>query len=125
MSLMRTFFVAFPLVVTLASVALGAEPRIDVESAPCLQVRENAVVKALVTDNLPETTARLYFRRLHEEVEDFYWVEMEPMGNGEHWGVLPKPQNEVLERREAEEVEEQVRERWAAWWRLKEQLPNS
>ena len=49
---------------------------------------------------------------------------MRARGNGAYWGALPKAEDEVLERREAEKVEDQVRERWAAWWRQKEELDN-
>ena len=97
-------------------------PAVDVEQVPCLLVEQNSVIRAQVTDNVPETFMRLYFRRLHEEVEDFYWVEMQARGNGQYWGVLPKPADEVLERRELQSLEEEVRERWARWWRQKEIL---
>lgn len=107
-----------------ASPALSQSPSISVQELPCLLVLENGVVEANVTDNVPETTARLYFRRLHEAVEDFYWVEMRPRGNGRYWGVLPKAEDEVLERRELREIEEEIRERWASWWREKERLAN-
>ncbi len=103
--------------------ALGAQaPSLDVEQIPCLLVEENGVVKSLVTNNVPETTMRLYFRRLHIEVEDFYWVEMHAKGNGEYWGVFPKPEDEVLARKDLAAIEEQVRDRWARWWRQKELL---
>ena len=99
-----------------------AQPKVDIEQVGCLLVEENGVVKAQVTDNVPETSVRLYFRRMHEEVEDFYWVEMQAQGNGQYWGVFPKPEDEVLERRELRELAVEIRERWARWWRQKEIL---
>lgn len=120
---MRIPFLASVCLLLLAA-SSSAQTSISVEDAPCLLVLQNGVIKAQVANNLPETAARLYFRRLHEEVEDFYWVEMQPKGNGEYWGVLPKAQDEVLEPREARDVAQEVRERSAAWWRLKEELAN-
>ncbi len=106
----------------LAAAAGAQSPSIEAVPAPCLLVLENSVLQAQVRNNVPETHARLYFRRLHEEVEDFYWVEMRAKGNGEYWGVLPKAEDQVLEPREARRVEAEVRARWAAWWRQKEAL---
>ncbi len=102
--------------------AVAQDIEVMAEQVPCLLVQENAVVRAKVEDNAPDSRVRLYFRRLHEEVEDFYWVEMNSQGSGEYWGVLPKPDAEVLERRDLERIEEDIRERWARWWRQKELL---
>lgn len=100
----------------------GTEIRVLAEQVPCLLVQENGVVRASVENNVPDSQVRLYFRRLHEEVEDFYWVEMETQGGGEYWGAFPKPEGEILERRELARLEGNIRERWARWWRQKEIL---
>ena len=102
--------------------AAMAEPVVTVEQIPCLLVGENGVVKATVQDNVPDTEVRFFFRRLHDEVEDFYWVDMKSRGNGEYWTVLPKPAEEVLTRHELRELEERIQERSARWWRQKEVL---
>ncbi|MEM1247139.1 MAG: hypothetical protein AAGK22_12230 [Acidobacteriota bacterium] len=126
---MRLILLRFPLLALVSVLGWSADaaaqsPTITVQDVPCLLVLENGVIEANVQNNVPETTARLYFRRLHEAVEDFYWVEMRPRGDGRYWGVLPKAEDEVLERREVRELEEEVRERWANWWREKERLDN-
>ncbi|REJ80089.1 MAG: hypothetical protein DWQ36_12230 [Acidobacteria bacterium] len=127
---MRIRFVPFAHAVALVgaltfTVALGASsaraqrPSVEVEQIACLLVEENTVVRASVSGDVPASEVRLYFRRLHEEVEDFYYVSMRPSGSGDYWGVLPKPRDEVLERRELDDVQESVRELWALWWREK------
>lgn len=110
----------FSCLLVMLSSPLWAEPKIRVEQLPCLQVGDNGVAMSTVEDDVPGSVVRLYFRRLHEEVEDFYWVEARSRGGGEYWAVLPKPADEVLERREIQALEEEIRERWARWWRVKE-----
>ncbi len=105
-----------------ASSASSQDIKVMTEQVPCLLVQENSVVRAKVDRNTADTEVRLYFRRLHEEVEDFYWVAMNSQGGGEYWGVLPKPEDEVLERRDLKRVSEDLRQRWARWWRQKEIL---
>lgn len=118
----RSLTVACFVVGLAVEAASAQEMRVLAEQVPCLQVQENSVIRTRVENNAADTQVRLYFRRLHEEVEDFYWVEMESQGGGEYWGVLPKPEDEILERRELERIEEDIRERWARWWRQKEIL---
>jgi hypothetical protein len=104
--------------------ASAADPTttIEVEQIPCLQVGQNGVVSARVQQDVGGSRVRLYFRRLHEEVEDFYWTEMVPSGGGLYTGVFPKPLDEILERRELEAHQEGRQELWAAWWVEKERL---
>jgi hypothetical protein len=96
----------------------------EVEQLACLLVQENGVVRANVANDVPGSEVRLHFRRLHEEVEDFYYVTMRSQGNGEYWGILPKSRDERLERRELEDVQDSVRDLWALWWREKVAQPD-
>jgi hypothetical protein len=87
------------------------------ENVECVPIGGNAVVWATVTNGQPDTTVRLHFRRLHNLVEDFYYVQMMPDGNGRYWGVMPKAEDRTLDRHE---LAEEVETRWAAWWRAKD-----
>lgn len=98
-----------------ASAALGAVPRVSVEPIACLPLGGNAVVRATVQDNAPETEVRVFFRRLSEEVEDFYWLEMQADGGGRYWAVLPRPADRPLAAHGL--GRENAR---AAWWKAKE-----
>ena len=71
---------------------VAAQDSIRVESDPiaCLPLEENGVASATVENNVPDTTVRLYFRRMHDAVEDLYWVQMQPAGQGRDWAVMPK-----------------------------------
>jgi hypothetical protein len=113
------FTVALALVLPTAA---QAQTTLSVEPVACLPVAEHAVVSARVAGEPGGSTVRLYFRRLHEEVEDFYWVQMNPSGDGDYWAVLPKPADEELGEFELEdaEEEEQRRNAQAAWWLAKE-----
>jgi len=94
-----------------------AQTSVTADQLSCLPLAHNAVVWARVDNIAPETTVRLYFRRLHDMVEDFYFVKMTPVGQGRYWGVLPKPEDRQLDKHELENA---VNDRWAAWWRAKE-----
>lgn len=110
---------------------------VNAEQIDCLPIEENAVGWAQVTNNQPETTTRLYFRRLHDHVEDVYYVEMHPVGDGRFWGVFPKAEDRDFDRHElgderdlrqayAEAARTQQTDAeeeeydWARWWRAKE-----
>ena len=84
MALRRLASVAFALVV-LSGPALA-----DVTLAPLGSVPRggNAVVSATVGVD-QAGTPRVYFRR--KGFGDFYYVPMQPAGDGSFWGVLPKP----------------------------------
>lgn len=75
---------------------------VQIDDLGCLPVEAHAVVTARVGGQPAGSTVRYHFRRLHEEVEDFYYVEMNPLGNGAYWAVLPKPEDEVLDVKELE-----------------------
>jgi hypothetical protein len=107
--------------------ALGAAPLAAQEPAtsivagelPCLPIGEHAAATALVDPPLAEDeSARVYFRRLSHEVEDFYWVEMTAAEPGNFWAVLPLPESKKLARKQLEGFT--GAERTAAWWRTKE-----
>jgi hypothetical protein len=104
---------------------LGQTTTVNVQQLACMTVEEHPLVEATVTNNVPDTATRIYFRRLHEIVEDFYWVEMVPTGNGRYWAALPKPEDEMNERFDLEERLREGREQdnhpWGAWWKEKEQ----
>ena len=124
---MRVATAAFAATLAVAAIlvlpaAAQAQTTISVEPVPCLPVAEHAVVSARVAGEPGGSMVRLYFRRLHEEVEDFYWVSMNPAGSGDYWAVLPKPADEELPDLELEdpETEEQRRNLQAAWWLAKE-----
>lgn len=109
-------------VLTLAAPAATAQTRTTAGDLQCLPWERHSVVTARVSGAPEGSTVRLYFRRLHEEVEDLYWVQMTPRGGGEYWAALPKPANERLPHKELEdtETEEQEENPEAAWWMAKE-----
>lgn len=106
-----------------ASTAVAQEPiRVETEQAECLPVGDNGVAYATVDNNVADTEVRLYFRRMHDAVEDLYYVRMQPEGDGRYWGVFPKAEDREVQRHELEERREDSRERydWAKWWREKD-----
>jgi len=102
------------------------EPVVTVDQLPCLPQGEHGVVRTRVTNEVPGTEVRLYFRRLHSVVEDFYWVEMEPQGAGEYWVVVPAPTDDEPVRhdlrgdRGRDRPPEDEDYPWAAWWLAKD-----
>ena len=92
------------------------------EDVECLPIEDNGVAWAQVTNNVPDTTVRLNFRRMHDAVEDLYYVRMRPESAGRYWGVFPKAEDRILNRHDLIETREEVQEehRWAAWWKEKE-----
>lgn len=70
--------------------------------------KNHAVVTANVSPAPANAEVRLYFRRMHKEVSDFYYTVMQPAGNGGYWGVLPDPEDQEVERTDGD------------WWRAKE-----
>jgi hypothetical protein len=106
----------------LPAIAAAQAPRVTVDPVRCLPLEQHAVVTARVANEPGGSTVRLYFRRLHQEVEDFYYVEMEARAGGQYWGALPKPADEVLDEHRLDDAEsdEQRDNAWAAWWLAKE-----
>lgn len=95
---------------------------VETDPIDCLPIGENAPAWATVENNLPDTEVRLYFRRLHDAVEDLYWVRMKPSGEGRYWGIFPKAEDRNLQRHELIETREEVQAEtsWASWWRVKD-----
>ncbi len=112
------------LALLLIPVDLGAQQplTVEVDDVECLPIEDNGVAWARVVNNVPDTTVRLNFRRMHDAVEDLYYVHMNPEGQGRYWGVFPKAEDRMLDRHDLIETREEIREenRWAAWWRAKD-----
>jgi hypothetical protein len=95
---------------------------IDVELPQCLPISGFMPVYASIRGEPGGSEVRLYFRRLNEVVEDFYYLEMEPVGIERYYAVLPKPVDEELETRRLDDPEDDDEDEYreAAWWRHKE-----
>lgn len=110
--------------VFLAVTALqAADLTVTADQVDCIPVHDNAVVIATVLGDRPGTTVRLYFRRLNDVVEDFYFVDMIPSDEaGKYWGALPKPERRKPDRHEiARQRQAKIdANAWAEWWRVKE-----
>lgn len=106
--------------------AVSAQPTtLSLTDLACLPHNANQAIGAKLVPDLPGATVRLYFRRLHNEVEDFYWSEMRPAGDGTYWGVFPVPTDDRPVRKDLKkDVPPQTdpRSLWAAWWRKKDSL---
>jgi hypothetical protein len=118
----RTVFVMSAVGVILPLAAAAQTPRATVDAAECIPVERHSVITAQVADEPGGSTVRLYFRRLHQEIEDFYYVEMNPRGGGEYWAALPKPDDEVLNEKQLADpdTDEERDDPEAAWWVDKE-----
>ncbi len=118
----RTSTALFVALLVLSAAGAQADLTVEAEDVECLPIEDNGVAWARVTDNVPDTDVRLYFRRLHDAVEDVYYVKMNPAGQGRYWGVFPKAEDRELDRHDLIETREEIQEeyRWAAWWREKE-----
>lgn len=98
---------------------------VTVDDLACVPLQPHDAGKnhALVTGQVqPEPAGaevRLYFRRMHHEVEDFYYTVMQPAGNGNFWGVLPDPEDHEIVRQELADGQSTSTE-WADWWRAKD-----
>jgi hypothetical protein len=103
--------------------AQAQTPTITVDPLECLPISGFTPVYARIGSEPAAAQVRLYFRRTHEEVEDFYYVVMEPTGDGRYFAVLPKPTDEEFEDRELQnpQTEEQQSNLEAAWWLEKEE----
>ena len=105
--------------------------RVEAEQVECLPIGDNGVAYARVDNNVADTEVRLYFRRMHDAVEDLYYVRMEPDGDGRYWGVFPKAEDRKLERHDLVEQRNEAQSEydWAEWWREKDRSedrnPNS
>lgn len=109
------------MVVALALPVAAQSPKITVGQVACLPIDGNGVVTATVTPDLGSLSIRLYFRRLHIEVEDFYYTEMRPSGSGGYWGVFPDPEDKAATRKSLKNASP---DEWAKWWKAKEASEN-
>lgn len=102
--------------------AAQSDLQVDTDPIDCLPINENGAAFATVDNNVPDTTVRLYFRRMHDSVEDLYWVRMKPAGQGRYWGVMPKAEDREVVRYDIEETRQEIQEQnsWAQWWREKD-----
>jgi hypothetical protein len=96
---------------------------VSVGDLECVPLEGNSLVTASVSP--PEgaaNTMRLYFSRVHNEVEDFYYVEMRSAGGGNYWAVLPDPDDSTLARKllKKENGQPKTGYEWAEWWKRKE-----
>jgi hypothetical protein len=108
----------FGVVAVLPAIAAAQAPTIDVGQVDCLPQGGNAVATATVTGSADAgSTVRLYFRRMNNLVEDFYYVEMQPSGGGEWWATFPRPENAKLPEKRLRDRDQDA---WAAWWKAKE-----
>lgn len=106
-----------------ATGAMAQEPiRIEVDQVECLPVGNNGVAYTEVENNVADTEVRLYFRRMHDAVEDLYYVRMQPEGNGRYWGVFPKAEDRAIQRHVLDQnrKDAQSANDWAQWWREKD-----
>ncbi len=104
----------------LASSLNAQAPTVSVDQAECLPIEENGLVTTSVTHQPGGSEVRVYFRRLHEEVEDFYYVVARPAGPESYWAVLPEAEDEELEPRQFErDGNDAPEDGWAEWWREK------
>ncbi|MEM9553875.1 MAG: hypothetical protein AAGC60_06435 [Acidobacteriota bacterium] len=112
-------FAALGLVLFASSVAAQT---VTTDAVECLPIGENAVGWASIDAMPADAEVRLYFRRMHDTVEDLYWVRMQPAGEGRYWGIFPQAEDHALEVRELEEAraEAQREVAWAQWWREKD-----
>ena len=92
----------------------------------CLPQKGNGVLNATVSPEIPGASTRLYFRRMNVEVEDFYYIEMEPAGGGGYWSTFPVPTESKFPKQkldnynyEGQKIDNNGKP-WAEWWRAKE-----
>lgn len=116
------------LALALVAVAPGFAQQTSVTLGPlaCLPQKSNGVLNATVSPELPGTSTRLYFRRMNVEVEDFYYIEMEPAGGGGYWATFPVPTESKFPKQELDNYSyegqkiDNTGKPWAEWWRAKE-----
>lgn len=119
---LRNFILGVAALALLVPMVASAQIQVTVEDLECIADDDHHVVTAEVRTPPSESTVRLYFRRLHQEVEDLYYVEMNASGAGQYWAVLPKPTDDDLVDKELEDPETEEEEEYpeAAWWQAKE-----
>ena len=118
------FFLTCLIALAAVPAALAQGPAVTVDQAECIPVGKNGLVNLTARNVPPASTVRVYFRRLHQEVEDFYWVDAQPYAANRYWAVLPKAEDEVLAVKELiadlRNDRVQAETAWAQWWRTKD-----
>ncbi|MCG8455680.1 MAG: hypothetical protein MI919_05315 [Holophagales bacterium] len=131
MNTLKWISIAIALAMVGTSSFAQSSVRIEAEPVDCLPISANGLAWAKVENNVPDTDVRLYFRRMHDAVEDLYWVPMRPAGDGRYWGVFPKAEDRMVQRHELIETRQEAQQdtSWASWWREKDRTehrnPNS
>lgn len=94
MNSVRSIVAGLACAISTGAAALAQNTAIMVSDVPCLPVEGNAPVYASATPPSADTTLRLYFRR--QDYGDLYYVVMHPLGGGNYWSVVPKPERQNL-----------------------------
>ena len=115
----RAALCAVAALLALPTTLASQTPPVTAEQLECIPLEGNSVVRATINDVAGGYSARLYFRRLNNLVEDFYYVTMRPSGGANWWAVLPRPEDHQLpEQRLGSQPPPD--HPWAAWWKAKE-----
>jgi hypothetical protein len=122
----RTVLAGLAALLALPVVAAAQAPSVTVDQLACIPLEGNAVVHANISGLSGGYTARVYFRRLNNVVEDFYFVTLLPSGGTTWWSSLPKAEDHTLPamRLEPKSGQSPPQYPWAAWWRAKEASEN-
>ena len=110
----------------LGAAAAAEAQTITLGQVDCLPLGGNGVLNASVTPEVPGATTRLYFRRLSDTIEDFYFVDMKSAGAGGYWATFPIPTDDEAAKQELKnyayegKVVPNSGKPWASWWRSKE-----
>ena len=102
----------------IATAGLAGAQSVSVDDVPCLPKNGHGIGIARQSGFPGDSTLRLFYRRMHDEVEDFYWSPMLQDGDS-YWGLFPDPEDRELEPRELNDGRETLTE-WADWWKAKE-----
>ena len=92
----------------LAAGAFAQSPTVRTADVSCLPNQLNAPLTATVSPEVPGSSVRLYFRRLHPEGTFYYYIPFHPAGGGNYWTVFPKPED-----RDQEQLTDE-------WWEVLE-----
>ena len=91
---------------------------VSVDDVTCLPKNGHGIGIARESGFSGDATLRLFYRRMHDEVEDFYWSPMVQEGDL-YWGLFPDPEDRELVARTLNDGQETLSE-WADWWKAKE-----
>ncbi len=117
------------LVAPMAAQTITVTPTACVPLEPFHDESNHAVVSATVGELPANSEVRLYYRRMHHIVEDFYYTIMQTDSQDNYWGVLPDPEDREPERFDLDndheyydddEHDEYNDTDWADWWKAKE-----